>query len=81
MTEQERKHLETFEEWKNRLRIIDMMNVGNDDLASRTKSPLQILEIERNDIHFSIDTVKNLNYVLRYGNLHSLNISYNNLGD
>ena len=40
-----------------------------------------MLEIERNDINFSKKTVFNLNYAMRYGNLHTINLSYNNLGD
>jgi Ran GTPase-activating protein (RanGAP) involved in mRNA processing and transport len=52
-----------------------------DQHASRSHSQLQILEIQRNDISFSKETVENLNYILRYGNLIVLDISFNNLGD
>jgi Ran GTPase-activating protein (RanGAP) involved in mRNA processing and transport len=49
--------------------------------VSLSHSQLQILEIQRNDISFSKETVENLNYILRYGNLIILDISFNNLGD
>jgi len=52
-----------------------------DQHASLSHSQLQILEIQRNDISFSKETVENLNYILRYGNLIILDISFNNLGD
>ena len=56
-------------------------HMGFEQEVERSDSPLQILEIERNDICFSAHTARNLNYVLKYGNLTSINISYNNLGD
>jgi hypothetical protein len=49
--------------------------------AALSHSQLQMLEIQRNDICFSKETVENLNYILRYGNLILLDISFNNLGD
>lgn len=61
--------------------LIDIECMDHERDVIRTSAPLQVLEIERNDITFSKRTVQNLNYVMRYGNLQTINLSYNNLGD
>lgn len=61
--------------------LIDIACMDNERDVVRSSAPLQVLEIERNDITFSKRTVSNLNFVMRFGNLQTINLSYNNLGD
>ena len=45
------------------------------------ESPLQILEIQRNEVTFGPKLIKSFLKVLRYGNLRLLDLSFNSLSD